>query len=64
MSYLLADIQPLSLPNRTEDYFYRSIDGGKSCVISAVLSNGKNYAELCLGENLEYIKYLDDPKSD
>lgn len=47
---------------KVEDYFYRSIDNGKDCVISTVLSTGKTHAELCIGDNLEYVKYLIDPK--
>lgn len=49
---------------RAEDYFYRSIDDGKDCVIGTTLSNGKYYTELCIGDNLANIKYLIDPKAE
>jgi len=48
---------------RVEDYFYRSIDDGKDCVISTILSTKEVYSELCIGENLEYIKYLKYPNT-
>jgi hypothetical protein len=48
---------------RVEDYFYRSIDDGKDCVISTVLSTKENYSRLCIGDNLEYVKYLKDPNA-
>lgn len=44
-----------------QDYFLRSIDDGRDCVIYTVLSNKSNYARLCIGNNLKYIKYLIDP---
>lgn len=40
------------------DYSYQQLDGGKDCVISTILSNGKKLAGLCVGENLSNIKYL------
>jgi hypothetical protein len=45
-----------------EDYFYRQIDGGEDCVISTTTSNGERITRLCIGENLEYIKYLQNPE--
>jgi len=46
---------------KVEDYYYRSIDDGKDCVINTVLSTKENYSRLCIGDNLEYIKYLKNP---
>ncbi len=48
---------------KVEDYFYRSIDDGKDCVISTVLSTKETYSRLCIGDNLEYVKYLKDPNT-
>jgi hypothetical protein len=48
---------------RVEDYFYRSIDGGKDCLIGTVLSTKEIYSQLCIGNNLEYFKYLKDPNA-
>lgn len=40
------------------DYSYQQIDNGKDCVITTYLSKEKHYSRLCVGENLEYVKYL------
>lgn len=48
---------------RHEDYYYRQIDEGKDCVISTTLSNGEVFARLCIGDNLEYNKYLRNPEN-
>lgn len=45
-----------------EDYTYRSIDNGKDCVISTTLSTGEQKPRLCIGDNLEYVKYLRNPQ--
>lgn len=43
---------------RVEDYTYQPINNGEDCVVSTILSTGEKYAELCIGEKLEYSKYL------
>ena len=46
---------------REEDYYYRSIDDGKDCVINTILSTKENYPRLCIGDDLQYVKYLKNP---
>jgi len=46
---------------KAEDYYYRSIDEGKDCVLNTILSTKENYSQLCIGDNLQNVKYLRDP---
>ena len=47
---------------KAEDYFYRSVDNGKECLISTSLSTGKEYTVPCIGKNFRYLPHLLDPR--